>query len=159
MHLRKSFVALAAAISVALMSTGAVFAAGASDSVTQTVTVESYTTLTVDPASVSFGTTLADNTVYADSDLDISWATNNADGISVDVAVTDFVSGTNVIDKTNEGLDVGDGAGYVQADGYNLASSSGPTEGSATAALRLNIPFDAVSGTYSSTLTVSATEN
>ena len=157
MKLRRSLVALAAALSIALMSTGGVFAAGASDSVTQTVTVQSYTTLTVDPASVSFGSTLANNVVDADSPLSITWASNNAAGISVDVAVTDFTSGANTIAKSNETLDTG--AGYVTADGHNLASTSGPTSGSATAALRLNVPAVAVSGNYSSTLTVAATEN
>lgn len=159
MHLRRSILAVAAAISVALMSTGAVFASDQSVDVTQTVTVESYTTLTVDPQSIDFGTTLGNTDVFGDSNLDITWASNNADGIVVSLAATDFVSGSNVIAKANETVTTNSWATSGPADGYSLASTSGPTSGSATLGTQLHVPFDAVSGDYTSTLTVSATEN
>ncbi len=157
MHLRRSFAAIVAAFALVLSVAGAAFAADQSVDVTQSITVNATTTLTVDASSVSFGTWLAGEST-AEHVLNVAYASNNTAGISVDVAATDFTSGANTIAKANETASV-DGGGATAVDGLNLADTSGPTAYSShTVGLVVNVPAIAVSGVYGSTLTFTATE-
>ncbi len=157
MHLRRTLAAIVAALAIALTGASGVFATDQSVPVTEQVEVQAYTTLTVTPTSLYFGSDLGDTDRTADSDLAIEWASNNAHGITVALAADDFVSvDSNVIAKSNE--TVTDGFTTSAADGRVLTDTSAATADSTILTVYLHVPAIAPSGVYTSTLTVSATE-
>jgi hypothetical protein len=127
------------------------------------------------PASFSLGTTYAGQPVHDANAIDYTVTTDDASGFTVDETATDFVSGSNTIPATalygalNSGTTINAICGFATC-GYNEVESPASVETFTnhaaatggdmfTEGLDLNPPASTAPGTYTSSITETASAN
>lgn len=179
-------IAIIAASGLAILTPAATPAMASSSpstgTATASVTVHAPTTGTgtititiTSPASFSLGTTYAGQPAIDNNAIDYTVTTDDAAGFTVNETATDFVSGSNTIPVTalhgalNSGTTINAICGFASC-GYNEVESPASVETFAnhaaapggdmfTEALDLTPPANTAPGTYTSSITETASAN
>lgn len=96
----RSMRAILFAVIVGAAGASPAFAAEASSTVSESLTVQAYVSLTGVPATIAYGTSIGGD-VKSGGTFELTAATNNAAGLRIEVAASDLTTGGGTIPKSN----------------------------------------------------------
>ncbi len=155
MHFVRSIAAVLAAFALVLSVAGGAFAASASSDVPETLVVNEACVLTGAPSSIDYGAGAADSDRLSGA-FDLHASCNSQLGLTLASSATALTDGSFTIPAAAHNQSVDAGA-YGPLGTIGTRSTPGAID--ANVQIRVHVPADAAAGSYTGTLTLSATSN